>query len=83
MTTKREPPISIRINKESLARVKAAAELEGKTLSAFIKGAAVAAADFRIQEAAGATGSGSKDGIPEGSGGRGFLDLVFGRGRTG
>ena len=83
MTTKREPPISIRINREILAKVKAAAELEGKTLSAFIKDAAVAAADFRIQEAAGAIDSGSKEGIPEGSGGRGFLDLVFGRGRTG
>ena len=60
MTTKREPPISVRIDRENLARVRAAAELEGKTLGAFIKDASVAAADFRIQEAARATGSGPK-----------------------
>ena len=55
MTTKREPPISIRIDKENLAKVKAAAALEGKTLSGFVKDAAVAAAEYRIQETAAAS----------------------------
>ena len=55
MTTKREPPISIRIDRENLAKVKAAAALEGKTLSGFVKDAAVAAAEYRIQETAAAS----------------------------
>ena len=52
MTSRRDPPVSVRIDKETMSKIKAAALLDGKTAGRFIRDAAADAAEGRIRREA-------------------------------
>ena len=80
MAPRRDPPVSVRIEKDTLTRIKAAAQLEGKTVSGFIKDAAAEAADRRIRREA-EEAENRRTGLSVDKGRPGLVGRLFGQNR--
>ena len=78
MTSRRDPPVSVRIDKETMSKIKAAALLDGKTAGSFIRDAAANAADSRIRREAEDAENRRRD-VPVNKGRSGMVGRLFGQ----
>lgn len=78
MTSRRDPPVSVRIDRETMSKIKAAALLDSKTAGSFIRDAAADAAEGRIRQEAEEAENRRRD-APVNKGRPGMVGRLFGQ----